>query len=317
MLKPVYDILNCGPRHRFGANGKLVHNSNWQNFRRGGEIRKSIKAPQGSKLVIADAAQVECRGVNWLARQDNILDLFRQKRDVYCELGTRMYGRTITKADEKERWLSKQVELGSGFGLGPKSLRRKLARGEMGGIRMDISVEQSEYYIYTAYRPSHSNVVNMWAVFGKQLLPALAAGTETAYDCLEIADHCIYLPNGSALNYEGMRWGYFEPNQPGVGEEPQWWCPGRKGWEKYYGGKLVENVVQALFSGLLIRQAMVQIAPRYKIVLQVHDEIVCCVPDSEAQEALRFMIDVLRTPPSWCPDIPLEAEGMVSERYDK
>jgi hypothetical protein len=310
---PVYLSYAAAKTLRFGGGDK----TNWQNFRRGGEIRKSILAPPGHKLVIGDASQVECRGVNHMAGEQTILQLFRDKRDVYCELGTRMYGRPITKKDESERWLSKQVELGSGFGLGPKSLRRKLARGEMGWIKMDITEEESDYYINGAYRPTHPNVVQLWKIFGKQVLPALANGTEMSVYCLEVADHRVYLPNSTFLDYEGLRWGYFEPNQPAMGEEMQWWAPSRKGWAKYFGGKLVENVVQALFSGLLIRQAMATIVQRYRIVLQVHDEIVCCVPDDQAEEALAFMLETLRTPPSWAPDIPLDAEGLIAQNYDK
>jgi DNA polymerase len=309
---PVYLSYASAKTLRYGGGDK----TNWQNFRRGGEIRKSIKAPPGYKFVIVDGAQVECRGVNWLAGQESILDLFRARRDVYCELGSRMYQRPITKDDTQERWLAKQVELGCGFGLGPPTLQRKLRAGQMGGIRMAITDEQAVDYVGT-YRSTHERVVQLWSTAGKIILPALARGERMTFSCLEIEDNWIFGPNGAGMSFEGLYWGYYDPANPADGEEPQWWHPGRRGKVKYYGGKLVENIIQFLFSGLLIRQAMLKIGAQYKIVLQVHDEIVFLARDAEAADALEWALDILRTSPWWAPDIPLDAEGMVSDRYDK
>ena len=99
---------------------------------------------------------------------------------------------------------------------------------------------------------------------------------------------------------------------------PSGWHPTKKGNKKYYGAKLVENVIQALFSGLLIREAMIRIGARYKIVLQVHDEICYLAPEQEAEEALEFGLTEMRRLPAWADaSLPLDAEGIVSECYDK
>src|SRR5208282_6705432 len=82
-LQPVYDIRNCGPRHRFGANGKLVHNSNWQNFKRGSDIRRAIMAPEGYLLAPIDLSQIECRILCYLAGQDDYIERFRNGHDPY------------------------------------------------------------------------------------------------------------------------------------------------------------------------------------------------------------------------------------------
>lgn len=309
---PVYLAYGAAKTLRFGGGDK----TNWQNFRRGGEIRKSIQAPEGYKLVVVDAAQVECRGLNWLAGEQWVLDAFAAGRDIYCESASAFYGRAITKDDKHERFLFKTNELGCGYGLGWRKYQRVLRQGALGGPSVVLTDDQAQQGI-NHYRGRHPRVVAMWRTFGDRLLPALAAGTDCTYGCLEISDHLIILPNGSSLDYEGMYWGYYEPDQPQPLEEPQWWVPSRKGRVKYYGGKLVENVVQALFSGLLIREAMVRIGERYRVVLQVHDELVLVVPEAEAETALVFGIAEMKRTPTWAPGLPLHAEGVHSRIYDK
>lgn len=96
MLVPVYDIMNCGPRSRFAANGKIVHNSkgsaiNMQNLKRGSFLRKSIMAPVGHQLVVGDLSQIEPRVLAWLSDYDEMLDIFRAGGDPYAAFGAKMF----------------------------------------------------------------------------------------------------------------------------------------------------------------------------------------------------------------------------------
>ncbi len=92
---------------------------NFQNFPRGGELRKSLIAPEGYVLCVADLAQIECRMLNWMAGQEWVIDAFRENRDLYCEMASSFYGREITKADKVERFFGNTLELGC---LGPDTL---------------------------------------------------------------------------------------------------------------------------------------------------------------------------------------------------
>jgi len=92
VLEPVYDILDCGPRHRFWANGKLVHNSNWLNFKRGSAIRRAIMAPDGYLLAPVDSSQIEFRCCMYLAGQTDVLDLMKAGGDPYITLASLIYG---------------------------------------------------------------------------------------------------------------------------------------------------------------------------------------------------------------------------------
>ena len=85
-------------------------------------------------------------------------------------------------------------------------------------------------------------------------------------------------------------------------------------WTYVYGGKITENIVQAL-ARIVVAEQMVKVGQRYKTVLQVHDEIVCMVDEDEADEALAYIEDVMKTPPSWAPDLPVSCEAHIGKNY--
>ena len=143
-VAPVYDILDCGPRNRFAANGKLVHNSggdkqNPQNLNRydprdptSGALRRSWVAPKGHVFVVVDLSQIEARVLAYWAGQDDLVGAFRNKVDPYCHMATDIFGRTITKEDDAERKVGKSVTLGCGFGMGWLAFQANLRVGVLG-----------------------------------------------------------------------------------------------------------------------------------------------------------------------------------------
>ena len=92
-----------------------------------GKIRRAHRAPPGYLVVKRDASQIEARIVAWLAKQEDLLDAFREGRDVYCEFGPEIYNRPITKADVDERFVAKGAVLGLGFGLGSEKFQKDIA----------------------------------------------------------------------------------------------------------------------------------------------------------------------------------------------
>ena len=87
-----------------------------------------------------------------------------------------------------------------------------------------------------------------------------------------------------------------------------------KHWTNIYGGKITENIVQGLAS-CVIREHMKKIGERYKCVLQVHDEVVAIVPENDQEEAEKFIVDVMSTPPDWCRDLPVACEAEIGKSY--
>jgi len=274
---------------------------NWQNLTPA--LKKTVVAPPGYRICTVDSSQVECRGVNWLAGQNSVLDQFRQGVDIYSVNASLFYGYAVSKADpatKKERHFGKTLELACGFGMGDKTFR---VRAKMAGI--DLTEDEARRAI-DLYRGLHPQVVAYWKQAG-QVIEHLHSGVDFAWGPLRIHRHCIYLPNGAPLVYRGLEKG---------GRE--WKLVWGKGVKRIYGPLLVENVTQALFSGLLIREALTRIAARYPVVLTVHDDISYLAPEDEAEEALAFGLEQMRMIPWWADDrLPLDAEGGHSERYDK
>lgn len=270
---------------------------NFQNFPRGSELRKSIIAPEGYKLVGADSAQIECRLLNWFAGQANIVDAFRTGRDIYCENATKFFDRQITKANQDERQFGKVIELASGYGCGHikfKTISMQQAKKKLTDEEAKRAVE--------IYRDGHPKVVNLWRCFQEVIrnmgkgLPPYEVG------CVTVDGYRLIMPGGTFLDYTGMYWD---------GKDY------RYGKGKLYGGLMVENIIQKL--GLLVvTNAIINIADKYdyKLATTTHDDVLYVVRDTD-KDALKNILVEFKNPPSWCPDLPLGAEGFEGQCYDK
>jgi len=139
MKVPVYDILNCGPRARFVANGKVIHNSkgsaiNMQNLKRGSFLRNAIMAPEGYEVVVGDLSQIEPRVLAWLAEYDEMLDIFKSGEDAYAQFGSQMFSIPgMTKYSHPAlRQSAKSALIGAGYQLGWASFAAQLLVGFLG-----------------------------------------------------------------------------------------------------------------------------------------------------------------------------------------
>lgn len=297
--------------------------SNPQNWPRGGEIRKSIRAPRDHKLVIADLSQIEYRLLCFVAGQTDKLDALASGRDLYCEISTRFHGREITKADKPERGIGKQVTLSCGYGSGGDTIVKTASLGTY-GPPVALSPEEG-VELRDLYRSSHPSVVAFWR-WCDAALPRLANGDTLTYvvpghiePLLSISEHKVWLPNGTKLDYTGLKYARNNEvflDQEDDGEGPSWWLPGRRGWSRIWGSKFTADLIQAL-ARVVVAHCLVRIAPKYRVVMLVHDEIVACVPAAEVEEAAVFISNAMRTPLLWCSSMPVECETVVSEVYDK
>lgn len=281
---------------------------NFQNFKRGGAIRQCLTAQPGSVLVVGDLAQIECRVLNWLAGEQWVLDAFRQKRDLYSEIAAQFYQRPIDKRSPAERGLGKQIELSCGFGSGGSKICITARRGTY-GPSVTLTAAQG-IAARDLYRNTHPKVVDAWGT-GKNILSTLFRGEETAWGPMLIRDHRVYGPGGAwldytNLNYEGVdKWG-----------KPEYSTNSRRGKSRIYGSKFVQNVVEFL-SRLILAKAMLEVKQHWPVIWCTHDEMVAAAPAAEGPAALEFMLNAMKTPPAWCPDLPLDAEGAFDVRYAK
>jgi DNA polymerase len=314
--QPVY--LNYAGAHtgRWSGGDK----ANWQNITRGSDLRKTIHAPKGHMLIIADLAQIEARMTAWLAGQRDILDAFRAGKDVYALQASKVYGRVIDKAtDPDERFVGKVCVLLLGFGGGHKRFADTLRIGAFGpSVNITDTVARD---IVTAWRGANSHIVGFWrriestarsAFFGHQTLdlgPLTFYGTESK--------GFIRMPGGYTMRYDGI-----EADGDGMTYVSKY----RRGKDGptilrtcLHGGFLTENVVQAL-SRRVIAEHMLAITeriPKARIALTTHDEVLLVVPKARAAANLKVVKQIMSAPPEWAPDIPLAVDAHISEVYDK
>lgn len=270
---------------------------NFQNFPRGSELRKSILAPEGYKLIGVDSAQIECRLLNWFAGQYNIVDAFKTGRDIYCENATKFFDRQITKANENERNFGKEIELACGYNMGSLKFKNRVLQK----FSKKLTDDESERAIYI-YRSEHPKVVGLWKCF-QEVIKNMGKGLPPyTIGCVTVDGYKIIMPGGTFLDYTGL---YYDGRDYRVGKS------------KIYGGLVVENIIQKL--GLLIvSNAIINIADKYnyKLATTTHDDVLYVVK-KDNDEALKNIIAEFKNPPDWCLDCPLGAEGFESNRFDK
>lgn len=299
---PVYLYYYGAHTGRFASGDKM----GMQNLPRGSELRKSLTAPDGFKIAVGDCSQIECRLLNYEAGERWVLDAFAEGRDLYSEGASKFYKRTITRADKLERHLGKTIELGCGFQMGANKFRLTCRGGALGGPPIILSEAEAAEAV-GLYRQTHPNVVNYWKR-AKQVIVDLYMGTsDYQWGSFRVKGRRVYLPNGAWVSYETIS-----------RDADGFFLTGKRGRVSLYEGKLVENIIQAL-ARVVMTQAMLRIAARYKVLTTTHDEIVCLVPEAEADVALAFILGELKRQPVWATagELPLDADGGVAREYSK
>ena len=314
-------LLNYYGAHtgRFSGGDKM----NLQNLPRGGALRRSICAPAGKLLVACDSAQIEARVLAWVAGQHGLVQAFAEGRDIYSEFASEVYGRKVTKADKLERFVGKTCILGLGYGMGSAKFRDALALG-MGGIKVEIDMGEAGR-IVGLYRDKNQRVVALWNRCNAALSKIIEGDELVLSDALSTlvtSKEGIALPNGLFIRYPLLTQyqnGYAYAGDARVYRETvkAKVTGASMPYDKFtriYGGKVVENMVQAL-ARIVVAEQMAIIGRRYKVVLQVHDEVVILCDEAEVEEAKAYMVQVMSTPPSWAPDLPVACEADHGPNY--
>lgn len=320
---PLPIMLNYYGAHtgRFSGGDKM----NLQNLPRGGALRKSLCAPEGKLLVACDSAQIEARVVAWVAQQDDLLDAFREKRDVYSEFASEVYGKKVTKADKIERFVGKTCVLGLGYGMGADKFKATLAIGQ-GGLRVNIDSDEAKR-IVQLYRRKNHKIAAFWNRCNAALNNIIAHQDFALVphsDAIQLTDEGIEMPNKLSIRYPlltetsnggGFAYAsdarvYREAVKDRVLGKPI----NTDKFTRVYGGKVTENLVQGL-ARIVVAEQMLKIGERYKVVLQVHDEVVILCDKAEVEEAKEYMMQVMSTPPAWAPDLPVSCEADHGVNY--
>lgn len=288
---------------RVGGDNKM----NVANLPRKGPLRPSVTAPPGHAVVTVDSGQIECRLLHWQADSYDMLYLFATGQDPYRLRASKIYQTTPDEVDGIKRFVGKTTELGLGYGMGASKFRYTLAVGAM-GPSVDISHTEAREIVFQWRADNWRITEGLWQTANDLWLPIIANGHGHARGkAVEITPLGIKLPNDLYLMYPNIRWTEDDEGRPQLVYD--------KG-KRLYGGKVVENVTQAL-ANIVIQEQMVAISKRYKVCMHTYDEVSCVVPISEADDCLAFMLEVMKTPPVWAPDLPLDAEGAWDTFYCK
>lgn len=295
---------------RWGGDDKL----NLQNLPSRGEnagmLKKSIMPPEGYAIIDADSSQIEARTLAWLAGQGDLVRAFEAGDDVYKIMASKIYQKPVDEITKEERFLGKTVVLGCGYGLGYKKflLHMRAVGVEMG--------EAQAQYIIRRYRESFPFIPELWYSASK-CLEALASTDLKTYDFCKQPQAVSLLPGVGFDIPSGMPIRYLDLRETGerfYDGTPQYVYSTRKGAARIYGGKVVENICQAV-ARCVIGEQMLRIAKRYRVVLTVHDAVACIAPIEETQEAVKYVEECMRWRPDWAKTLPLDCEVGYGDSY--
>lgn len=308
-------------------------------------IRTAFIAEGGKTLHVCDFSAIEARVIAWLSGEDWVLDVFRKGGDIYCETASKMFGVTVEKHGQNAglRQKGKIATLALGYGGGVSALEA------MGGKRLGLS-EAEEADIVKRWRKSNPRIVRLWKIVEEAAFEALRTeAVMTINRGIEITSKwgmlLITLPSGRVMCYPRAhvdiqdQWvditdNYPEDGYPHRGKAKNFVDEARaagrlkyeieyegvnqttKKWGKVrtYGGKLTENIVQAIardILGVVILRAEEAGLP---IVFHIHDEIVVEAKDGQTLEDVERLFS---QPVQWCRDLPLKGAGYSTPYYLK
>lgn len=280
---------------------------NMQNLGRKSELRRTVKARKGHKILVRDLAQIELRTNAWWCGEEWLLDLLRAGGDPYCMLATKIYGREITKADEAERFVGKQGELSCGYQSGDAKILMSLKQQ---GVK--TATPELAKAVKNGYRSTHPAIVKMWDHLQRIAMPVVAGfGEPYEHKGVRFEHSRVVLPSGRSLWYPELHvnedgdWVFRVNKKRNKGQE----------WKKLFGGSFLENIIQALSYDIFMAHARRAWKAGRRIAMAVHDEMNFSVPEEEVEEVNELIAKIQCTTTPWCAGIPLKGEGGWADNY--
>ncbi|WFR63056.1 DNA polymerase [Paenibacillus amylolyticus] len=280
-------------------------------------IRTAFVAPNGKKLNIADFSAIEARVIAWLAGEQWRLDVFATHGKIYEASASAMFGIPLEQVDKDLRQRGKVSELALGYQGASGALIA------MGALDMGLTEEELPE-IVTRWRNANRRIVDLWFSFEKAALSVMETGQPVGVRGIIFARESHH---GNGLDFftvqlpSGRKLYYVEPRlaQNDFGKQAlHYMGPDQKTgkWSliSTYGGKLVENIVQAIARDCLAVSLIRVEQAGFDTVLHVHDEIGI---ESAYPEDLEKVLDLMAEPVPWAPGLPLKAAGFTTDFYMK
>ena len=273
-------------------------------------LRKAIIAPRGYKIVVADLSNIELRLGLWLAGQEDKLQLIRDGKDLYRDFAAQAYKvdyDSISKSDPK-RFVGKCASLSLIYGTGAEKLQGTIRIQSKGAQTV---TEEEAKNLTKLYRTGYDEVVNTWNS-GTSVLDAILKNQARSFcrnDVIKVTDKGMLKPNGLVLTYPDLK----RTVNKDTGRAEYTYAQ-RHGRDKVYGAKVFQRVTQSLARDIMA-EIILGISKKYIVVGTVHDEVLLLVEEDNAVQALEDLLTLMRTPPEWAPDLPLDGEGGIADSY--
>lgn len=278
-------------------------------------LKTAIKAPPGYMILESDSSQIEARVLAWLSGQEDLVDLFKRnneeilagvekenmQHDPYKIMASYIYKKNAQDITPSQRFMGKTVVLGCGYGMGAAKFQTYVLQS---GVRVS---ENEAKAIISTYRDTYPRIASLW----KQAQRGLEAMVSAQIADVGIRPNALRLTRSGFLLPSGFYLKYPELTKNSDGEFSY---KTRTGKKKIYGAKVIENVCQAL-ARCIIAEQMTWIAKRYRVVLTVHDSIVCVVKIDELGQASQYIQSCMRRAPNWADGLPLNCEYGVGKNY--
>lgn len=290
-------------------------------------IRTALVSSPGHVLIDADFSAIEARVISWLAREEWRLDVFRSHGKIYEASASQMFGVPLEKIKKGNpeyelRARGKVAELALGYQGGVGAMRRMDV-----GHKLDNLSDDEMQEIVNRWRNTNSKIRDLWYAMDNAAVSVIGSGGTQSVNNLLLAreydysqgTYCmtIQLPSGRKLYYIAPsigenKWGKPSIMYMGVNDKNKW------GQIETYGGKLIENCVQAIARDCLAQAVEKLEQNGFPVVFHVHDEVVIdIIPYGTADKMLQDVIEIITEPIPWAADLPLGADGWVGDFFKK
>lgn len=282
-------------------------------------LRKSLEAPAGHTVVVADLGQIEARLTAWLSHSP-LIDAFRQGTDVYRAMAAEIFATPMEKVTDQQRFVGKSAVLGLGFGLGATNFYRKTvvnARLQGEDITSFFTPELAQQTV-DVYRRVNKPTVQLWYLLDELLRSSwMGRKTPQRVGPVVISHGTVTGPGSLQMRYDVPYGPRDNPEEivkyPAPREDIFYRHGGRP--HKIYGAAFLENIIQFL-ARIIFFNAAVRIAKQgYPMANTSHDEAGWVVLEKDVDAVKELVHRELTTPPSWAPDLPLKASVESGKSY--
>lgn len=301
-------------------------------------IRESIKAPAGYKVVACDSSQIEARILAWVAGQEDLVEQFRDGRDPYAEMASKIFGQTAQEIHDgakrgdhpqhdklkMERNVGKVCILSAGYGVSAQKFSDTLLRSN---VQLDDNLEQHAAmaaHAHAVYRQASSGITSFWKQCDR-IIRLLAStdkigqlGTFGAHNEFIAGrdfipgtqNNCAYLqlPNGYRLWYPNLRIYETQVIYDRI-------VHGKPTVTRIYGAGAVENLCQSYAFMMLCWQACRMQERGIDLKANIHDAWITVVPEDKAEETKRIMEECMSAVPDWLAGFPVGCEAEIGDDF--